>query len=141
MSPMRTRIKHWAWTGILVPRWAFIIQYLLFVYWGFMAMLAGIPAFDITAPPGWATVWGSIMVVAGGVSAYCVTRANLEKVERWSVGVLCILSMTYIGSLNVLAYASGNANYQALAAGISLLFVFPLARFLYLAAQAGKRTS
>jgi hypothetical protein len=138
---MRSRVRNWAWTPIYVPRWAFVIKYLLFVYWGFWAILAGIPAFDMTAPHGWSVIWGSLMVVAGAVSAASVTRARGERIERWSVGVLCVLSIGYIGSINVLAFVSALPNYQALAAGISLVFVLPLARFLYLAAQAGKKKS
>lgn len=139
MTNMRTRIKHWAWTGIVIPRWALVLKYLIFVYWGYWAIVAGIPAFDITAPPGWAVIWGSLMVLSGAISAIAATRLDLEKIERWSVGFLLVLVLGYIGSLNVLAYSSNLANYQALAAGITGLFVLPLARFFYLASQAGKK--
>lgn len=115
------------------------MKYLAFIYFGIAAAIAGVPIFDLVQPAGYALPWGILMALAGFAGVVGVCNARLEHVEMWSVLVLWSLSLAYVIPLTVVAYSDGgDAGRQAISAGMTVILVIPLARFLWLAFQWGK---
>ena len=122
-----------------LPREALVVKYLAFIYFGIAAAIAGVPIFDLVQPAGYALPWGILMALAGFAGVVGVCNARLEHVEMWSVLVLWSLSLAYVIPLTVVAYSDGgDAGRQAISAGMTVILVIPLARFLWLAFQWGK---
>jgi hypothetical protein len=136
-----TRFEVWAWSPIIVLRVALVITYLLYIYFGIISIIAGIPVFTLTALPGYATIWGALLSVAAVVSAVAAIDDRWERIERWSSLALSSLYLAYVGAVNIVAFVSGDVNRQAVGAALTIGLVLPACRFVYLAAQAGKSKS
>lgn len=134
-----TRFEVWAWSPIVVLRVALVTTYLLYVYFGIISFIAGIPAFTLTAPQGYTSVWATLLVVASVISAVGAIEDRWNRVERWASLALSSLMLGYVGTINVIAWISGLVDRQAVAAAVAIGFVLPVCRFVYLASQAGKK--
>lgn len=135
-----SKLEVWAWGPVIVLRAALLVTYLLHCYLAAMSFVAGVPAFSLTTFPGYTSVWAVIMGTGAVVAAVGSLTDRWEQAEKW--GALAVFSMMlgYVGTIHVLAFASGDINRQAVAAGLSIVLVLPAVRFVYLAAQTGKRT-
>lgn len=133
-----TRFETWAWGPVIVLRWALLATYLLHVYLAAMAFVAGVPAFSLTTAPGYTSIWAFVMGTGAVVAAVGSLTDRWEKVEKWGALAVFATMLGYVGTIHILAYASGDIKRQAVAAALSIVLVLPAVRFVYLAAQTGK---
>lgn len=140
MADMRKRIKRWAWQPVEIPRTVFVVKYALFAYLGLISMIAGVPAFNLTAPAGYYVIWGAMLLVSGLISTYGATSLRHENIEKWGVLVVAALFFFYVASVSWLAYGSGDLDRQVVAAGLSIALAVPVGRFLYLVKRTLPKT-
>jgi len=133
-----SRFETWAWSPIIVLRIALVITYLLFIYLGIISIRAGIPVFDLTALPGYATIWGALLTAAAIVAAVSSIAERWEYIERWASLAVSSLYLAYAGAVNIVGFVSGDIDRQTVGAALLIGLVLPACRFVYLAAQAGK---
>lgn len=135
----RSKFETWAWSPVIVLRIALVITYLLYVHASVIAFFAGIPLFSLTAPEGYTSIWACLLGIAATVSAVGSVSDRWSRVERWASLALSSLMLAYVGGLTIVAYISGDLARQFVAAIALIAFVLPVTRFVYLAAQSGKR--
>lgn len=135
----QSRFQIWASSPVIIFRIALISTYLLYIYAGIIAVIAGIPVFDLTAPAGYATIWGICLCIAAVVCAVGAVDDRWQVWERWASLVLSSLMIAYTGALNLLAYAEGDLTRMFVGGVAAIALVLPICRFIYLAAQTGKR--
>jgi len=135
----RSRFHVWAWSPVTVLRIALVVTYLLYIYSGIIAIFAGIPVFDLTAPAGYATIWGALLCVSAIVSAVGALDDRWQVWERWASLALSSLMIAYAGALNLLSFAEGDISRMFIGGIATIALVLPLFRFVWLAAQTGKK--
>lgn len=135
----RTRFEIWAWSPVIILRVALIVTYLIYIYSGIIAVIAGIPVFDLTQPPGYAAVWGSLLAVAALICSVGALDDRWQRWERWASLVLASLMIGYTGALNVIAFGTGDLNRMFVGGVACIALVLPACRFVYLASQTGKK--
>ena len=135
----RSRFHTWAWSPIIILRIALISTYLLYIYAGAIAIIAGIPVFNLTAPAGYATLWGALLCIAAVVCAVGALDDRWQVWERWASLALSSLMIAYSGALNFLAYAENDLTRMFVGGVSAIALVLPFCRFVYLAAQTGKK--
>lgn len=136
-----TRFERWAWSPILAYRLGLTLGYLTTIYFGISAFIAGIPAFQITAPEGWTPIWSAILIV-GGIIATAGSIADghvFRRVELVGAWTLFLTLGGYAVVLLILAYGSGDAGRAAVGAGFVWLGVQPGVRMLWLMSQLGRK--
>ncbi len=135
----RNAIEAWFWTPITVLRVSLIAIYSLYIYAAWIAFWAGIPIFSLLTPPGYTSVWAVLL----GVSAVCSTVFSLkkkwEKMERWAALALTAMMAAYCVGLNLQGYTEGDLDRQFIGIISVIAIILPFGRFLYLAAQTGKK--
>lgn len=138
-SRVPSRFETWAWSPIIVLRIALVATYLLYIYFGIISVIAGIPVFTLTAPEGYASIWGTLLAIAAVVSAIGAVDDRWNRIERWASLVLSSLMLAYVAAINLVAFVSHDVNRQAVGAAVTIGFVLPVCRFIYLASLAGKK--
>lgn len=138
-SRAKNRFETWAWSPIIVLRIALVTIYLLYIYSGIIAIIAGVPVFSLTAWEGYATIWGALMCVAAIISAVGALDDRWQVWERWASLALSSLMLAYVGGLNLVAFVAGDLDRMFVGGVAMIALVLPLCRFVYLASQAGKR--
>lgn len=138
MAP-KTRIGVWAWSPVIVLRVALVATYLMYVYASVIAFVAGVPIFNITTPQGYASIWAGVLGVSALVSAIGSLTDRWQKVEKWASLALSAMVLGYVGGLNLMGWLSGDLNRQFVGAIALIAGILPFTRFVYLAAQSGKR--
>jgi hypothetical protein len=133
-----SRLEVWAWGPVIVLRAALVATYLLYCYLSAIAFVAGIPAFDLTSPPGYTSVWAFVMGTGAVVAAVGSLTDRWQRFEKWGALAVFATMLGWVGTLHVLGFASGDVKRQAVAAGLTIALVLPFVRFVYLAAQSGK---
>lgn len=134
-----SRFERWAWSPIVILRVALVSTYLLYIYAGVIAVIAGVPVFSLTAPEGYATVWGVLMCTAALVCAIGGVTERWQVWERWASLALSALMLAYVGGLNGVAFLAGDINRMFIGGIAAIALVLPVCRFVYLASQAGRR--
>jgi hypothetical protein len=134
-----TKFEVWAWSPVIVLRIALVVTYLLYINFAVRSMIAGIPVFTLTAPAGYTLIWGALLAIAATTSAVGAIDDRWNGVERWASLALSSLMFAYVGAMNLVAFVSGDVNRQAVGAAVAIGLVLPVCRFVYLAAQAGKK--
>jgi hypothetical protein len=135
----KSRIAIWAWSPVIVLRVALVATYLGYVYAAVIAFRAGVPIFDLTTPPGWRPVWAALLAVSALVSAIGSIADRWQRVERWATLVLTALLLAYVGGLNIAGYVEQDLDRQFVGAIAFIAAILPATRFIYLAAQSGKK--
>lgn len=148
-----SRVEVWAKSPIVAYRMGLTGTYALTIYFGISGLIAGIPAFDLTAPDGYVSVWAALVIVGaivatigsihseaplnpdGPTSLQKVFR-NIELTGAW---LLAITIGSYAAVLLVLAYSGGDADLAAAGAGFIVLGSTPFWRMVWLMAQLGRR--
>jgi hypothetical protein len=136
-----TRFEKWAWSPITAFRLGLTLTYLVTIFFGVSAFIAGIPTFDILAPEGWTPIWASAMVV-GAIVGACGSvsdRKIFQRIELGGAWSLFVTTGIYAACLLILAYGSGDVNRAAAGAGFVVLGVTPAVRMLWLMSQLGRR--
>lgn len=135
----RSRFETWAWSPVIVLRVALVATYLLYVYAAIIAFVAGIPVFSLTTPEGYTSIWAVLLGVSALISAVGSVADHWDRIERWASLALSSLMLAYVGGLNIVGWVSGDLDRQFVGAIAIIAFVLPVTRFVYLAAQSGKR--
>lgn len=135
----KSRVAKWAWSPIIVLRIALLGNYLLWVPAAVIAFLAGVPLFELTTPHGWTPVWAILLGAAATVSAVGSITDRWQKVEKWASAGLSALLLAYIGGMNLTAYLENDLNRKFVGVVALIAGILPIVRFVYLAAQTGKK--
>lgn len=135
----KSRFALWAWSPVIVLRVALLIIYVLYVYAAGIAFIAGVPVFRLTTPEGYTAIWAILTAVAAVVAAVGSLTDRWQKIEKWATLVLSALLLAYIGGLNLVGYVEGDLDRQFIGVIALIAGVLPITRFVYLAAQSGKK--
>jgi len=136
---LRSRFAIWAWSPIIVLRVALVITYLLYVYASVIAFIAGVPLFSLTTFPGFTTAWAVLMGTSAVISAIGATTDRWQKLEKWASLVLFSTMLAYVIGMNLVGFVEGDLGRQFAGAVAVVAMVLPTTRFVYLAAQSGKK--
>lgn len=134
-----SRLAVWAWGPVVVLRIALVAVYLGYVYASVIAFLAGVPVFRLTAPEGYTSVWAVILGTSAVLSAIGSVTDRWQQLEKWASLVLSAMMLAYVGGLNGVGFVEGDLDRQFVGAIAFIAFILPAVRFVYLAAQSGKR--
>lgn len=135
----KTKLAIWAWAPVIVLRVALVSTYIMFVYVSIIAFISGIPILDTTTPNGYRTAWSILLGTSAIIAAIGSTADRWQRMEKWATLALCALFFAYIGGLNIVGFIEHDLNRQ-FAGGVALIAgILPITRFVYLAAQSGKR--
>lgn len=135
----RSRWAVWAWSPVIVLRIALVGVYLGFVYASVIAFIAGVPVFRLTAPDGYTSVWAILLGTSAVLSAVGSISDRWQQLEKWASLVLSAMMLAYVGGLNGVGFVEGDLDRQFVGAIAFIAFILPAVRFVYLAAQSGKR--
>lgn len=135
----KSKLAIWAWGPVIVLRVALVATYFLYVYASVIAFLAGIPVFNLTTPTGYTQPWAILVGAAAVACAIGSLTDKWQKMEKWSTMVLSALLLTYIGGLNIVGFIEHDLDRQFVGVIAIIAGVLPITRFVYLAAQSGKR--
>lgn len=134
-----SRFEKWAFSEVAMIRVALVLVYLGYLYLALASLRAGVPAFTLTAPEAYTPIWAGLLALAGVNAAVAATSDRWMAWERWSSLAVSALMGAYVGTITILGYVTGDVNRQAVAAGLTIAFILPACRFLWLAAQTGKK--
>ncbi|MEU4016171.1 hypothetical protein AB0E56_13010 [Microbacterium sp. NPDC028030] len=135
----RSRWGVWAWSPVIVLRVALVGVYLGFVYASVIAFIAGVPVFRLTAPEGYTSVWAVLLGTSSVLAAVGSITDRWQQLEKWASLVLSAMMLAYVGGLNGVGFVEGDLDRQFVGAIAFIAFILPAVRFVYLAAQSGKR--
>ena len=135
----RSRLAVWAWGPVVVLRVALVAVYLGYVYASVIAFLAGVPVFRLTAPDGYTAIWAVLLGLAAILSAIGSITDRWQQLEKWASLGLASMMLAYVGGLNGVGFVEGDLDRQFVGAIAFIAFILPAVRFVYLAAQSGKR--
>ena len=135
----KSRLAMWVWSPVIVLRVALVVTYVLYVYASIIAFIAGIPVFKLTTPEGYTSVWAVLLGASAIVAAIGSTTDRWQALERWASLALSALLLTYIVWLNLVGFIEGDLDRQFIGAVALIAGILPITRFVYLAAQSGKK--
>lgn len=135
----KSKFGIWFWSPVIVLRVALFGTYLLYVYAAIIAFRAGIPIFNLTAPDGYTSVWAVLLGVSATVCSVGSLTDRWQRLEKWAVAVLASLLLAYIGGLNLVGFVEQDLDRQFVGAIALIAGVLPITRYVYLAAQTGKK--
>lgn len=135
----QSKIAMWAWGPVIILRASLVAIYLLYIYASVIAFLAGVPIFDLTTPHGYTAVWAVALGAASVVSAIGSITDRWQKLEKWATLALSALLLGYIGGLNIVGFIENDLSRQFAGVIAIIAAVMPFVRFVYLAAQSGKK--
>jgi len=135
----KSRLSIWAWSPVVVLRVALALTYIMYVYAAVIAFIAGVPVLDLTTPNGYLPVWAAILGISALVSAVGSLTDRWQQVEKWaSLGVSAMM-LAYLGGLNLMGWIESDLTRQFVGTIAIIASILPFTRFVYLAAQTGKR--
>lgn len=135
----QSKLAKWAWGPVIVLRVALVATYLLYIYASVIAFVSGVPILDLSTPSGYRAIWAILLGAAAVASAIGSITDHWQKLELWATLALSALLLTYIGSLNIAGYVENDLARQFIGVIALIAGVLPLTRFVYLAAQMGKK--
>lgn len=137
----KTRFAVWAWSPIIVLRIALFLTYAFCVYGAIVAFIAGVPIFTLTTLPGYTPIWAVILGASAVASAIGAISDRWQRLERWASLVLSAMLLGYVGGMNIRALLEQDLSRQFAGAIAIIAMILPATRFIYLAAQSGKKRS
>lgn len=138
-AKQRNRFAIWAWSPIIVLRVSLVSTYCFYVLAGLIGVRAGIPIFTLTAPQGYTLIWASILGIAALVAAIGSLSDRWHTAEKWAAMFLSAMLLTYVGALFTVGFVENDLGRQFIAVISAIGALLPVTRFVYLAAQSGKR--
>jgi hypothetical protein len=135
----KSKLAVWVWSPVIVLRIALFMTYIAYVYASVIAFIAGVPIFDLTSPPGYTSIWAVLLGASAVFSAVGSIADRWQKTEKWATLALSALLLAYIGGLNLMGWAEYDLTRQFVGAIAFIAGILPMTRFVYLAAQSGKR--
>lgn len=135
----KSKFAIWAWSPIIVLRVALVATYVVWAFCATIAFIAGVPIFELTTPHGWTPIWALLLGISAIASAVGSLTDAWQKLERWSSLLLSGMILAYVGGLNIVAWGEGDLSRQFIGGVAFIAGILPITRFVYLAAQSGKR--
>lgn len=135
----RSRWAIWAWSPVIVLRVALVGVYLGYVYASLIAFIAGVPIFQVTTPEGYTAIWAVLLGVSAVLAAIGSLTDRWQQLEKWASLGLSSMMFAYVGGMNGVAFFLADLSRQFVGAIAFIAFILPVVRFVYLAAQTGKR--
>jgi hypothetical protein len=135
----KSKLAVWVWSPVIVLRIALFMTYIAYVYASVIAFIAGVPIFDLTSPPGYTSIWAVLLGASAVFSAVGSIADRWQKTEKWATLALSALLLAYIGGLNLMGWVEYDLTRQFVGAIAFIAGILPMTRFVYLAAQSGKR--
>jgi hypothetical protein len=135
----RNRFATWAWSPIIVLRVALVSTYMLYIYAALIAFRSGVPIFEDTTPHAWRAVWASILGVSAIIAAIGSLDDRWHQWEKWASMSVSAMMGSYVIALNLAGYVDGDLARQFVGVIALIASVLPITRFVYLAAQSGKK--
>lgn len=129
----------WFWSPVIVLRVALFLTYFVYVYASVIAFIAGVPILSLTTPEGYSSIWAVLLGLASLVAAIGSITDKWQKTEKWATLALSSLLLAYIGGLNIVGFLEGDLDRQFIGAIALIAGILPITRFVYLAAQSGKK--
>ncbi|HOY83536.1 MAG TPA: hypothetical protein PLB92_15485, partial [Rhodoglobus sp.] len=130
-KPLSISMREWASSQVSAYRVGLVLSYLVMMYFGASAFIAGIPVFTFTTPEGWTPIWATVVVVAGFVAGVGAIRAGAEPVTRevrifnrieLTGAILLFLALgTYAVLLLIISYGFGDLARASIGAGFVAL--------------------
>lgn len=129
----------WAWSPVIVLRVALVGVYIGYIYASVIAFIAGVPVFRLTAPEGYTSIWAVFLGASSILAAIGSVTDRWQQLEKWASLGLASMMGAYVGGLNGVGFVEGDLDRQFIGAIAFIAFILPAVRFVYLAAQSGKR--
>lgn len=132
-----SRLEAWAWSEIPAYRLGLFLGYVVLVYIGVSALIAGVPIFDLTAPEGYVVFWGPALALSGiaGAAGSIRDTPRYRAIELPGAWIASVLLVGYAGPLLTVAYGTGDPNRAAIGAVLVGLTIPPVIRMLWLQAK------
>lgn len=135
----KSRWSIWAWSPVVVLRVALALTYIMYIYAAIIAFIAGVPVLDLTTPNGYLPLWAFVLGASALVGAIGSLTDRWQNVEKWaSLGVSAMM-LAYLGGLNLMGWIENDLARQFVGTIAIIASILPVTRFVYLAAQTGKR--
>lgn len=135
----QSKFATWAWSPVIVLRVGLVLIYIGYIYASVIAFIAGVPIFDLTTPAGYTPIWAILVGASAVVSAIGSITDRWQKIEKWATLALSAMLFAYIGGLNIVGFIEHDLNRQFIGVIAIIAAIMPVVRFVYLAAQSGKR--
>lgn len=135
----KSKLAIWAWSPIIVLRVALVSTYIGFVYAAVVAFLVGVPLFTLTTPPGWTPIWAALLGLSSLLAAVGSLADRWQKVEKWAGLILVGCHLAYVIGMGIVAFFEHDLSRQYVFIISLIAGILPVARFVYLAAQTGKK--
>lgn len=139
VTRQRSRFAVWAWSPIIVLRVALVSTYLAYVYASAIAFISGVPTFTLTTPAGWTPIWAFLLGTSAVIAAIGSITDRWSGVEKWATLVLSAMALSYVIGINLVGFVEGDPGRQFAGAMSIIAAILPVTRFVYLAAQSGKK--
>lgn len=141
-KPILSSIKTWASSQVAAYRVGLVLSYVAMMYFGASALMAGVPAFDVTTPEGWTPIWSSVVILGGMIGAVGSLRAGAEPITRevkifnaieTTGAIMLFLALgTYAAVLLILGFGYSSPGRVSGGAGFIALGINPTVRMLWL---------
>lgn len=119
-------------SAVKIPRVAVAFLYGLYIALGAVAIILGIPTFDLTAPAGGAVLWGGATSILASLGLYAVL-AQKRRTERVASGLISLsLSFYLLAALYLIATGDNSAGRGAFAVVLMIMMWFPVVQFMSL---------
>jgi hypothetical protein len=135
----KSKLAIWAWSPVIVLRIALVSTYMAFVYASVVAFFAGVPVFNLTTFPGWTPVWAGLLAISAVLGAVGSITDRWQQLEKWATLSMSALFLAYIAGLNIVGFIEHDLGRQFAGAVALIAGILPMTRFVYLAAQSGKK--
>lgn len=135
----KSKLAVWAWSPVIVLRIALAATYIGWAASAVIAFLSGVPIFNLATPPGWTSIWAVLLGGSAIIAAVGSISDRWQALERWASLVLSAMILAYVGGLNIVGYIDHDLNRQFAGAVATVAAILPITRFIYLAAQSGKK--
>lgn len=141
-KPLGVSLRAWASSQVAAYRVGLVMGYVVMMYFGTSAFIAGIPVFEFTTPEGWTPVWAGAVTVGGLIAGIGAIKAGTEpltreirvfnRIELVGAILLFLTLFTYAFILLLIGYQYGDAGRASVGAGFVALGVHPTVRMLWL---------
>jgi hypothetical protein len=92
MHPVhKQNVEHFirnAWEPIVIPRWALVLKYLLFMLAGALTFIIGQPTISLTTFNGYEAIWAGIIALSAFAAAIGALRPKWAALEAAGCGTL-----------------------------------------------------
>lgn len=130
----RSKFEVWVWTELPAYRLGLLLGYSFAVYFGISALIAGVPAFTLTAPDGWTFIWACLLVIGGPIGLIGILQdtSKFRKTELLAAVIISWALSIYAVTVLFIAYMTGDLTRVAAGAALAWLASGPTIRMFWL---------